>query len=269
MFRRVVLPLLVLSTLALISCGRSTDVSMIQGAGVGGDGSSSPERHLIVVSGGYGSCPGSKLAEDSLPWNGVARVRRALVERGETAQFIVTCFGKDDFSLAQLGESRQVARRFGGWDDWYRYLEAEIAARPGSRLHLIGHSHGGFLAMASVAELARVWGDRLPVETSLTTVDPIDYYGCRENEVFWSTVGGLLFEPVAACTRAPAWIASRVPAERLRSWSNFFQTDFDLVHSGAIRGATNWRLPMRHTGPKAHKFTSDDARVWIDVARRL
>ncbi|MEY4632147.1 MAG: hypothetical protein RIQ81_2267 [Pseudomonadota bacterium] len=125
-------------------------------------------------------------------------------------------------------------------DDLIR--EAGDSSSNSSKLFIVGHSYGGWMAM----KLAVMLSGRLPLN-GLITVDPISRIKCTYSD--WD-----------GCFSAPQDIN---PEERMRikdgtdAWSNFYQTNTPYLHSGKIEQADeNEKVDSDHFDIDTHE------RVW-------
>lgn len=138
-------------------------------------------------------------------------------------------------------------------------------------VYFIGHSHGGWFVMNTVAN----WHSK-GVIRGLFTIDPISYKKCTQLQGIMHQVllGDLTFGfENPECTRAPSDLESSystIAKNASGNWHNYFQTQFSYVHSGHASGAlTNrefsFQYPMTNLMQFAHKDILYDDRVWTSI----
>jgi len=207
---------------------------------------------VVVVIGGYDSCTYNQ-AGDISPFGGnfnsegvrfVNGMQGALATINRGVRWVFSCFSKHSALYAQDNSDHSIA----GSDSWDLNLiidrierQSENYKRP---VYIIGHSHGGWLAMQIALNL------RKPLTGGyLATIDPISLVECNAatyaDALLWtvlSPVGG--WEALAPCRRAPGdmgtWgvnqIKKNIPPG---SWKHYYQTNFRPLHSGPMSGPDN------------------------------
>jgi pimeloyl-ACP methyl ester carboxylesterase len=249
------------------SCGKSNKTSSLKG---------DVQSLLIVASGGFSSCGrgGAEAPNDPrktalVPFvENLAKTARASgVAKVATA---VTCFSQrliapTDTIFYVLSSAPSVVRS-GSRQEFNQALAAITAEEPSTRTMLIGHSYGGW----SVLQQALNLDSRVQI-TSLTTIDPISAVNCKPVTFLFGDGTSTNTEP--GCQTAPADLTA---AERLQIkrrvpiWNNYFQTDFQLLHSSAMPEASaNTKLNFSNTPLRAHTAIQSDAVIWRELENQI
>jgi len=253
--------LVVVWTLALAACGEKSSTSQI---------STDPadERPLFVVMGGYNSCGDANKYINPSPYTmdlylPFWEMKEALFnERGIDARYILSCFTEANQNINYVDYTNPdvvVTEPLAAFTD----LVTAAAGKEAGNTYLIGHSHGGWLAMHLAATLA----DSVQIK-HIETIDPISYVECtRDTIVDWGS------GPNPVCLRAPADIdgpAREQIADRSGRWLNSYQTQSVFLHSTAIPEADeNVRLRMTVDMPfgmDAHSDMDNDSRIWTKIS---
>jgi hypothetical protein len=197
---------------------------------------------VVVITGGYDSCTRDRAGNVSpfggnFNGEGVRFVNQmqekfATIERG--VRWVFFCFDKQGTLYVQDSSDNAVE----GSDMWdVNFLidrierQSENYQRP---VYVIGHSHGGWLAMQIALSL------RQPlVGGYLATIDPISFIECNAATFADALLGG--WGQLEPCRRAPqdmgSWgvnqIKKMIPGG---SWRHYYQTNFLPLHSGPMHG---------------------------------
>lgn len=108
------------------------------------------------------------------------------------------------------------------------------------KLNLVGHSHGGWLAMTMAEGLDK----EIPIE-NLYTIDPISKKLCNASDY------GIIGDSAPDCLRYPRdFTAERIKAikDKVKTWKNYWQDEDRKLHSSAIPGVDNTKMRLSHTG---------------------
>ena len=128
------------------------------------------------------------------------------------------------------------------------------------KLHLVGHSYGGWTIM----QVAK----NLPPEikiVGLTTIDPISMKECTAAAYASLILGG---GNIGGCQRAPAdFTDADVKSIRARidRWTNYYQTNFEFLHSGPIAAAENKKKSYSTPGFEPHSDFLEDESVIQEI----
>jgi hypothetical protein len=128
------------------------------------------------------------------------------------------------------------------------------------KLHLVGHSYGGWTIM----QVAK----NLPPEikiVGLTTIDPISMKDCTAAVYASLILGG---GNISGCQRAPAdFTDADVKSIRARidRWTNYYQTNFEFLHSGPIAAAENKKKSYSTPGFEPHSDFLEDESVIQEI----
>jgi len=183
---------------------------------------------------------------------------------------VLSCYGMDPSVIYYASNSN-------GWSsvmatsvaEFFRYVEKIGRAHAVSETFLVGHSYGGWTAMA----LATHWGTQnnapAPV-AAIVTNDPISKVQCTP-EVFVNRMGS----EGSPCTRSPQ--DSEVDADTIAKvvrgqWQNYFQTDASALHSSEIYDRNklikNIRLDYASNSQDiaGHIYINFDEQRFIDPA---
>lgn len=110
------------------------------------------------------------------------------------------------------------------------------------KVNLVGHSHGGWLAMTMAEQLDK----EIPIQ-NLYTIDPISKVHCGIREYSSRFFGS----PHPDCTRYPRdFDAKRIKkiSKRVQTWKNYWQDETAELHSSEIPKVENIKMRMTHTG---------------------
>ena len=221
---------------------------------------------IFIFMGGFGSCPlngeTSEIKSGALMDNLMAKARETY---GDDIVEIRTCyaFGSERIfvSAPGLGLNSSAMTR----DELsQRVLEATTTADE-SPIYLWGQSHGGWTALDLVRRLPQL---RFRV---LNTVDPISISDCGP-AVF---IGGVLSGSAPGCRGAPRDLEPSYAqiSKSVAHWTNWYQTEFPLLHSGVIGAAkenversfnASWWIPMG-----AHRLMETDPVMWQNATTRI
>ena len=232
-------------------------------------GTARAEQPLLVVAGGYGSCPWfgdpdemkmmppvEKLLFEELPEGDSLKLVRVCGALSRTAVYVdVHEVHGTSTSVDYTEESDQSMRR----SDVPAYLAGLREDLGEGPTIFVGQSYGAWTLMR-----AALWIPRVDV---LATIDPISALQCKIGSVLWSLVTGGRPE----CTRFPDDLVPYVNAIRLATyqWLHFYQTDYARLHSGTrIEADSNIHLAYPDSsGPfGAHADTETDPRIWNAIA---
>lgn len=194
---------------------------------------------LVVIFGGWNSCNGnpngSNIYKKAAQFGNEQRVL------GNQFRFIASCYGKVSSSVyfTTASEPRKVYE--GDVDTLVKAIHFEASQINTKIVYLVGHSHGGWLAMQSALKMASSIEIR-----GLATLDPISRLDCNVTKfakAYFRSAFDLKPEP--GCTRAPQDITSaqyeRIAA-RVGWWKNIFEVDSVFLHSSTIHHSDNTML---------------------------
>ncbi len=108
------------------------------------------------------------------------------------------------------------------------------------KVNLVGHSHGGWLAMT----MAEGLDESIPIN-NLYTIDPISKVHCGISDY------GIFGASSPDCLRYPRdFTAQRIQGlkDKVKTWKNYWQDEDDKLHSSAIPGVENIQMRLSHTG---------------------
>jgi hypothetical protein len=186
---------------------------------------------IMIFMGGFGSCPiagyTSELKASAMIEKTMTAVNRSN-RQGEAIE-IRTCYaiGNDTIyaSAEQLGlESTSMPREsLAGW------IKEIYRDYPNAPVYIWGQSHGGWTALDLVRSLPEL-NYRI-----LHTVDPISVVDCAPGNF----IEGILLDSAPGCRRAPQDLRSHYSqiSQRVSRWTNWYQQEFPLLHSGPISNA--------------------------------
>lgn len=211
---------------------------------------------LVVLTGGFDSCvsdgdggispfggnfnsEGVKFVNELTDYFSAPDVNwRGMSDRG--IRWIFSCFNKtSDLFVQSSLDSGPVQGAPYDLDFVLSRIE-ELSDNYRRPIFVVGHSHGGWLAMQIVEAL------RQPVSDGfLATIDPISFVECNPatyaDAILLTGPEGpwVGWDRLAPCRQAPGdfsgrdveRIRSRLPAE---SWKHYYQTHFFPLHSGEI-----------------------------------
>lgn len=228
------------------------------------------ERVLLVGQGGWESC------RNGLENQFIAVQFGNLVDNlkrnfpGKRFATLTTCTK----FLAAVG-STPIPYRY--TDEWGRVTCGDVAANGVSALvasyttsdtavFLLGHSHGGWLAMNATAGLKQVWG--------LFTIEPVSAAQCDVRDFLRNRSKRPVKRrqiAISGCRNAPTDVNTRALLGSVRSnWFNYvlnpnqFRGD---AHSSMATGARNVLFTV-NGGKDSHHLLGLDYRVWTDICIR-
>ena len=269
MYLRVLFTSLGVLSLTLTSCGtdskslQQSDGGSLKGASIDAskcpDGNCSPHKLALGFFSGFRSC-GSQADGSADPMTDsfkdiYKKVENTLGE-SEVSLAIRGCYDTDAskvrFSLSNAGKTISSSV-----PEMIKTLGEELKKIAPVKLHLVGHSYGGWTIM----QLAKTLPPEIKIE-GFTTIDPISVKECN-TAVYASLIlgGGNL----NGCQRAPAdFTESDLNAMRLRTnrWTNYYQNNFDFLHSGPIAAAKNYEKSYSSLGFEPHNdFLKDESVI--------
>ena len=188
------------------------------------------ERLLVLVMGGRNSCgrDGDPEAMSMYP-----QASRALDILRETYRIttVLTCYDSYSTLFYRMGTVQRAKHQ----DD----LLDLVNRQEKDHILYIGHSYGGWLAMALTLQ-----GH---TKSYLYTIDPISPVECElTNPTSWT-----------GCQRAPQDLPQDAVAQKTNLWSNFYQTTTMYLHSSEIPQAENF-----HVEGVGHTQIDNHETVW-------
>ena len=164
---------------------------------------------------------------------------------------LYVCFDRYDYLQGGIRFNSSLAANL-IYTGYLQHVEATLDSLTREKevdVFIVGYSYGGWLAMRLVQRVALSHA-----ETHLFSIDPISAKFCGPSEVIFGGNG---------CKQAPQDLSAKSIVSKTRSWTNFFQTESDWIHSSAISGAKNYRLYTGHTS------IDDAASVWNSIRARI
>lgn len=251
-----------------------------------------PLAPVIVIAGGYNSCSddgeggvspfggnfNSRGVEyiNSLQAHYSANNWQGMADRG--IRWLFTCFNSHSDLFLQTSSDDRVTNT-GAWSIHQIVGRIEtLSDRYQRPIFIVGHSHGGWLAMRVVEAL------RSPIQLGfLATIDPISFPECNAStyaDAANALITGWWPYDISACQQAPGDISSR-ELTRIRrnlngnSWKHYWQQHFPPLHSGHIVGGPDSSLDfssffsLRYGGVasswNAHSRISHVASIWFGL----
>ncbi|TNE50499.1 MAG: alpha/beta fold hydrolase [Deltaproteobacteria bacterium] len=235
----------------------------------------SQQRRLFVVMGGWGSCGrtgwGSLTPRKTGMYEPAQRLlAKAKAKTGESSHWIVSCFGMYSSRAYVVTSAAPEKVYSASVETFLSYVQRESQRAGGRSLFLIGHSHGGWLAMRVAYALRQI--RTIPL---LVTIDPISRTQCTPSRMvaaYFRSATQLRPEP--GCTNSPPDFTSNQEKEihsAVGWWKNFYQSQSPLLHSAYIGQAhKNTMLSFDVSSwlaYQAHVNIGSDARVWAEIER--
>jgi len=224
-------------------------------------------RSVTVFSGGFGSCAmmgsTSELKSSARMDALVDSIAR---ETGEKPIEVRTCYAIGSNPIYVSAPELDLIDVAMSRDEFHDVVrQAAQAAGESAPVYVWGQSHGGWTAMNLVASV-----DDVNFRT-LTTVDPISVVDC--GPMVFS--GGVLTGYSEGCRQAPNDLKPVYPviAKRTKSWINWYQIEFSILHSSAITHASqnikrkynaDWWVPMG-----SHAMTEGDPVMWTQTTQSV
>jgi len=224
-------------------------------------------RSLVVVSGGFGSCPVMGSPQELGLFSPLSR---ELANSTASTDIVRTCFAfssslvnfdivtrsevasKNEFEVVKQAQSQPLI-------GFFRYL-AQLAVDY-EYVVLIGQSYGGWLMMQLTSGFIE--------PDALVTIDPISLTQCRPLDALQS---GVRSDP-HPCRMFPRDVDQYRVRARSHHWTHFYQTHNPVLHSGPSYHADR-SIRLGYTGSSlnpfgAHYATERDERVWRKVGALL
>lgn len=162
------------------------------------------------------------------------------------------------------------------------YSENRDSQETKTYVYFLGHSHGGGLTMKTLLDWTSL-DDRNAAKSieirNFYTIDPISFEHCSQSHMaLFRAVYGVIPTPLTKdpeCTSAPQDLAADGGTIKSRIsglWINYFQDDFEFLHSSPIKDAdSNRDISFEEDGVLnfAHKGILWDKRVWISINATL
>ena len=226
-------------------------------------------RILVVASGGYGSCERYG-PRDMNMYPAVKILHQRLQAKHPKAEIasLISCFREEAPTVGEawfvIGDSNQL--------DWaparelYRYVLG--LAGDDTAIYLIGHSYGGWQAMAMALQLDNVAPGRV---AGLYTIDPISPNQCGTNMIrhmvgagidmatSMMTMGFFGTDVTEGCQMAPRDMPWNLGAFVDRFY-NFFQRGGGYLQSSPMPSANNFAVPGA-----SHVTIQYAAAVWENI----
>ena len=116
-------------------------------------------------------------------------------------------------------------------DAYMKNLKASIEKKAASKVVVVAHSHGGWVALQVLLK------KYIPTkQISLITIDPISMKNCTSSKFMMGLTGILPdFLKDQSCKEAPSDISRsqyRQIASSVSDWTNYYQLQFQYLHSG-------------------------------------
>lgn len=233
----------------------------------------------LAIMGGWNSCPLGKPLSTSMAEE-AAKLIEGFNRKGMYFRFVISCFRQDPQTIYYFStlDPKNVYR---GNLSHVRSVVKQLAEQTSvRRLHLIGHSYGGWLAMK-----VATWLPQDFVIDGLYTIDPISRTHCTIQKQIKSYFS-LLFlpKPEQGCTEMPRDFDApelESVAMRTSNWYNFFQVDSVLLHSGVGRFSDVKNYFVDFPEPKwtdylspfqvydAHRFIAQTKGVWDRIQQSI
>jgi hypothetical protein len=277
------------------------DVESSAGAAV-----SSGAAPLVVLVGGYNSCMATREEGEPLAFTKrgpafVELLEETLSEKmSKSLDVVSSCFGHREYTekvQGQQGEEEKTksivqlsildtktkdvesadaydTERVPTLDDLTPSIDRMAGAikraeqrQPGRPVILIGHSHGGWMALKLATRLPAAIDVR-----ALVTLDPISPLHCSVANAFSMLIGS----PPPGCTQAPPDIDPAAQLEitkRVGVWQHYYQTQFSRLHSGPFSTLAKERsVEVRPPGggvlDTAHSTITSDEAVWFEASQK-
>jgi hypothetical protein len=227
--------LCLLATIALSACSGAPDATLSETR-------DAPRNPAIVVMGGFNSCltdvNGASTPVGSARWNNAAGLSARFAVGAQ--RWVRSCYDTSGNIFFIEAKAPGVVRRATVSDPSPFFQAVKDETDDGQNpLFLLGHSHGGWLAMYTAYWLNDASDVRL-----LETVDPISPLNCTPSS-YYTAIMSPATAPwmLAGCMEAPsdftdaqlARISRRLPE---RAWIHYYQRNFLPLRSDAFRTAT-------------------------------
>jgi hypothetical protein len=151
-----------------------------------GDGA----RNIIVLNQGYDSCRPELSRNNAFLKTQMVRLKELLKSKSgiKNSDVIHSCFGPSkEFELKYWLQDQTEEHRAPSIDAFLDVVKSRIASSSTRHVVVVGHSHGGWLAMKVVNSL-----DRRVTVDHLVTIDPISYEACQPSTLAGTMLGSLL-----------------------------------------------------------------------------
>jgi hypothetical protein len=214
----------------------------------------------LLVLGGYTSCDDPKTPLDqAMTEIGGFLNANVKAETDETKLLFMSCYGVDpnqiNFSWdhdPKQGFARSI-------EEMAKFINTSLKSPKSVRIGLVGHSYGGWTAM----KLAPLLDPKFKLEV-MVTLDPISKVECTPQGFIDVLVSGA---PQPGCLRAPRDISQAVidKIKPEKPWVNYYQTDFNLLHSSPINQVKNVKKSYTGPGFEPHLGFITDADLFQEI----
>lgn len=258
-------------------------------------------KSVLVVSGGYQSCPkkGELLMLPHVPdvfqiMESAVPIRNAIADDPDS-EILWSCYSglQHDGSLAHIASKGTLEFRYGYYrgrkssyntirfsvmdmrdgrilKSFFDLVARHIDREKSQRVYLVGHSYGGWTSLRLGVHLSQL-GQRL---TGIALLDPISPSQCPANVHFFGTA--FFMKPLEGCSLAPRDITNaemQLLADSTDWQINFYQTRYKQLHSAPLSypGWKNQELIYlkRYWFGDTHSAMGTDQRVWHSLVPRV
>jgi pimeloyl-ACP methyl ester carboxylesterase len=181
-------------------------------------------------------------------------------QTGEEKRLFMSCYGTDPNQIYFSWDGGAAPGRAPTVEAMAQKINELLKSKTSVRVGVIGHSYGGWTAM----KLAPLLDPKAKL-VAMVTLDPISKTDCTPQGVVSAVLSGAS-QP--GCQRAPTdlSVADLDKIKPQAPWQNYYQTNFDLLHSGPIKQASNVVKSYSGDGFEPHLGFISDQEVFSEIA---
>ena len=204
-----------------------------------------PGETVYLLLDGFATCPNFSSTDGAITGTNMLKILDDLKAELKKAnkgdpKYLVSCFGTAPNTVYYSTSEYPKFTQFASLSDFTAKVNQQVAKTTNAQVRIVGYSYGGWTAMKVAKDMELKDAAKI---TSLVTIDPISVPNCTPNDF----VGSLDTQAAKGCTEAPSDFTSDDVAKikgRAKVWSNFYQTDQTILHSGEIAGSDNTKLTL-------------------------
>lgn len=237
-FMRMLSPGILLSIVLLTSaCSHEDAPSNISTA----QETESTPNPVIITMGGFNSCEsseGTSTPRGNHRWDQGARLSEKFAQESEL--WLRSCFDKwgNIHYISSLNRRRILTVTIDTLDEYLATIST-LSERGRNPVFILGHSHGGWLALTTIHQLPSWVSVKL-----ISTVDPISPKHCTPSNYIAAIAAPIFSGTVLeGCRQAPTDLNDSIRADILAripdgSWRHYYQRNFLPLSSSAFGGSS-------------------------------
>ena len=193
-------------------------------------------RNVIILNQGYDSCKPELSRENPFFKIQLIRLKSILSQKNgvQKSKIIHSCFGRSEqFQLDYWVDDEVGKNSASTVDSFVELVQKEISHAATRQVVVVGHSHGGWLAMKMISGLDR----RVQVD-HLVTIDPISYQLCQPavltNSILGSVFGRKKVDVSCTSVTDEMKLMTNDVRGKVNFWQQHYETTTAYLHSEPI-----------------------------------